>query len=348
MMDSCILEGQPLSKRSLRAIVESYKDGPQLMETIRQAQADQDFSTVFIKEHEGYAQLHGAHTSSVRTCHNLRQSKGGGELFLFIHGLGGTLEQFEPVLRELDQRNKSFLAFDLPGFGKSDEWDQYPMLDVAKSIDRLINELTNNQKFEKLNIIGHSMGCYLAVHFYLIFHKSWCISRLVLLAPPKPNVDQLSKSKYLIQFGLRTGFKFPWMFDIYRTRFDQSKGLSSSGIKQFFYRDGDVTDKYRKLWQFHNNVQIKSRSIFGYFLGWEEIDWNVLNKVLSDQDSKIKLLILCGEKDTITPEKYSREIYDLLSDVPSKEIITIPNCGHNLCFDSPEAVNQIFSDSILQ
>lgn len=346
MIKSCTLEGQPLSGRSLRAIVESYQDGPQLMESIRRAEADQDFSTVFIKEHEGYVQLDDSKGTSIRTCHNLKQAKNNSELFLFIHGLGGTLEQFEPLLRELDDKGKCFLAFDLPGFGKSDEWQQYSMADVVKSIDQLIHKLTNQQKPQTLTIIGHSMGCYLAVHFYKMFHEAYNIDKLVLLAPPNPNVHQLSKSKYLIQFCLRTGFKYPWMFDIYRTKFDQSKGLSSSGIKQFFYRDGDITNQYRKLWQFHNNVQIKSRSIFGYFLGWEEIDWTKLNKLLSLEGTKTSLVIFCGDKDTITPIKYSHEIYDLLHDVSAKKMITIEGCGHNLCFDAPEIMVEKFDSGV--
>lgn len=347
MMESCILEGQPLSKRSLRAIVESYEDGPQLMESIKRPEADQDFSTVFIKDHEGYVNLSGEKVFSLRTCHNLWQVEAGDELFLFIHGLGGTLEQFEPLLRELDLRGKRFLAFDLPGFGKSDEWDNYSMIDVVKSIAQLLHTLLDGKPISKLNITGHSMGCYLAIHFYLLFHETWPIRRLILLAPPKPDVDQLSKSKYLIQFGLRTGFRFPWMFDIYRTKFDQNKGLSSSGIKQFFHRDGDVTNHYRKLWQFHNNVQIKSRSIFGYFLGWQGIDWDRVKKTLSHEQCKTMLVIMCGDKDGITPLKCAHEIYDLLGDVPSKHFVTLRDCGHNVCFDSPEIVNEAFCTAAL-
>lgn len=342
---SCNLEGQPLSGRSLGAIVESYQDGSYLAESMKRSQADQDFKTRFIEENEAYMQFGGTERYFLRVCHNVRSPDRCDELFLFIHGLGGNLEQFEPLLRMLDGAGKKFAAMDLPGFGKSDEWDRYCMYDVVEAIREAVNKIVKTGVQGKLTIVGHSMGCYLAVHYYLKYHQD--VNRLVLLAPPKPSVDYLAKNRYWIQVGLHTGLKFPWLFDIYRERFDQCKGLKSSGIRQFFHREGDVTNTYRKLWQFHNNVQIKSRSIFGYFLGWREIDWSKLNDVLVKVGEQTSLVIMCGDQDEITPVRYSSHISDMLSGANSKRLVVIENCGHNLCFDYPEMVLREFYENVL-
>lgn len=341
----CALDDQPLSGRSLSAIVDFYKNGSYLVESMKRSQADQDFKTRFIEDHEAYIQLDGTSRYFLRVCHNLRDTEPCDELFLIVHGLGGNLEQFEPLMRLLDECGRKFLALDLPGFGKSDEWDRYSMSDVVEAIHQAREKIAKPNSYKRLTIVGHSMGCYLSIHYYLKYHED--ISKLVLLAPPKHNVDMLSKSRYWIQVGLSTGRRLPWLFDIYRERFDQCKGLMSSGIKQFFYREGDTTNYYRKLWQFHNNIQIKSRSIFGYFLGWEEIDWDKFNAALAQAGSSTSLAVICGEQDVITPVQYSIDITELLPDAENKKMIIVKDCGHNLCFDYPESFLREFYENIL-
>lgn len=344
---SLSLKNQPLSGRSLEAIVKAYEDGSSLMESIKRPEAYQDFRTKFIEENEAYVQIEEPERSFLRVCHNLRDSNDYDEVFLFIHGLGGTLEQFEPLMRVLDETGKKFLAVDLPGFGKSDQWDRYDMIDVVGGIHQALLKVTGSSGSHKLSIVGHSMGCYLSIHYFMKYHNINTISRIVLLGPPKPTIDRLAKDRYWTQIGLRTGLNFPWLFDIYRERFDQCRGLNSSGIKQFFYREGDLISTYRKLWQFHNNVQIKSRSIFGYFLGWRKIDWPKLNEMLSDEACRTSVIGMCGDNDSLTPVQCLIDTLELLPDLKAKKSIIIEDCGHNLCFDHPRPVVEKFCESVM-
>lgn len=337
VVKACSLDGQPLSGRSLAEIVATYKDCPDLLGKIQQPEAEQDFSTKFIKTHEDYIQLNSKGFQKLRVCHNLGEANDDENIFLLIHGLGGNLEQFEPLLKLIDENNKKFLCLDLPGFGKSDEWDKYPMIDVIDVIHEVVC-MFGGEHHRSLTIIGHSMGCYISLHFYQIYASIYLINKIILLSPPRRTVDQLAKNNYLIQLGLLAGYKLPWIFDLYRGWFDQYKGLASSGIKQFFYRHGDITNQYRKLWQFHNNVKIKSRSIFGYLLGWESIKWDKVCVELTDSKEETTVLIMCGDKDIVTPIEYSEGIYESLTGVVKKKLIVLIDCGHNVCFDNPEEV----------
>ncbi|RZA12947.1 MAG: alpha/beta fold hydrolase [Lysobacteraceae bacterium] len=47
-------------------------------------------------------------------------------------------------------------------------------------------------------------------------------------------------------------------------------------------------------------------------------------------------LVMCGENDVLTPPECSREIAGL---VPRAELILLPECGHMLTMEQPEAVN---------
>lgn len=333
----CFLEGQPVSERLLAAIVGEYDNGPTLSKAIKNIDAEKDFNTVFIADHSEYIDVKG---KKVRVCHNCQIFSQVQELYLFIHGLGGQLEQFEPLLRLVNAMGQRFLAIDLPGFGKSDEWDEYPMLKVVEAVEEIVIKF----HAAKIAVIGHSMGCYLASHFYQTYHRVNPINQIVFLSPPKRVLYELQRN--VIQWGIWVGYKLPWLFDFYRSWFDQSKGLASSGIRDFFSNDTISTSQtYRKLWQFHNNVQIKSRAIFGYLSGWKPIEWEKLKHILDTTPTK--LVVMCGDRDVVTPIHAAQEIVEYLPEHVEKILITIPNCGHHVCFDAPTETCRLFLYHVL-
>lgn len=336
---ACQLEGQPISERTLTSIVAAYKDGSTLSSSINLPGASKDFTTQFIASHQEYVSLG---KGKIRVCHNIGPETRENQVYLFVHGLGGNLEQFEPLLRLLDSDGRQFLALDLPGFGKSEEWEDYPMLQVVAAIKEVLTKL--GQAKEPIVLVGHSMGCYLAIHFYRMYHEQATIKQVILLSPPKKALTELQGS--MIQWGLWIGYKWPWLFDFYRSWFDQSKGLSSSGIEAFFSSGAVGTSTtYRKLWQFHNNVQIKSKSIFGYLLGWEPVPWDQIGETLAQKSTH--LLLMCGDMDSVTPCKDSQQILDSLPGTVDKRLVIIPHCGHNVCFDTPKETCTLFHNYVL-
>ena len=48
------------------------------------------------------------------------------------------------------------------------------------------------------------------------------------------------------------------------------------------------------------------------------------------------VLVLCGENDQLTPVDRSRE---LAAAIPGAELALLPQCGHMLTMEQPEAVN---------
>ncbi|CCF58463.1 hypothetical protein KAFR_0E03110 [Kazachstania africana CBS 2517] len=347
--NACDLEGQPLSGRSIHDIVQSYAGCTQLATVISVPNASEDFKTKFISKHEKYIDVNGI---KVRVCHNVDRID-SDSLFLCIPGLGGNLEQFEPLVRLIDASNKNFLAIDLPGFGKSEDYSNYSMTHIATLIDQMLETVIGTAPDNyKINVMGHSMGTHLALHFYELFNKKYTVEKLILVSPPKPQIDQLAKNRTFIQFGLRTLFKLPWVFDFYRVWLDQSKGLQSSGIKQYFHNTNENENEilcYRKLWQFHNNIQIKSKSLIGYLLGWEAINWEAIRNVLRKEGNKTSIFVFCGENDLVTSLKDGEAIVQMFESVKtSTTFVRIPECSHNICFDQPEKFCGLFLDKVLK
>ena len=328
------------------------------MKEVLQPENQADFRTTFITNFESYVKING---KKLRVCHNFQNGKfvnDGHPLHLFIHGLGGSLGQFEPLLRLTHLKGKKFLTLDLPGFGQSDELESYSMKSVIETIRSVVDLATGNQKSLgentqlKLILTGHSMGCYLCLHFFETYSKNYDIRKIALLSPPKPIMTSLSKRNYWTQWALWGVFKLPFIFDLYRNYFDQTRGLSSSGMKRFFFNNdpNDYDLRYRKLWQFHSNVQNKSRSVVGYLLGWDAINWEKVNTLVDKNDkqgSDLHVLVFLGKNDQVTLPEDVKQFYESFENKNNTKLIEIPNCSHTLCFDAPLVVCELFSENVL-
>jgi pimeloyl-ACP methyl ester carboxylesterase len=77
--------------------------------------------------------------------------------------------------------------------------------------------------------------------------------------------------------------------------------------------------------------------------------WVQQNRALSERpDARLHLgavrcptLVLCGDKDLLTPAVHSEEIASL---VPGAELHLLPRCGHMLTLEQPEEVNAVLRD----
>lgn len=317
----------PLSGLSVDQIVEKYSNNKDLSTAILKEPLD--FENSFLAEHERFLQVG---TTRLRTSHNIKHQHGEGPIYLFFHGLGGNLTQFEPLLRLLGELNEGFVAMDLPGFGLSEEQDGYQMLQVTQVIHDAFLQITDHRK---IILVGHSMGCHLVLHFATLFGLEFDIKDSVFLSPPAPTLPQLQKVS--TRLALSVLCRLPFLFDWYRSYFDQSKGLESSGIKQFFY-EGDC---YRKFWQFHYNVQIRSRSLVAYLRGWVPVDWPKVGVIPS-------AVVITGEKDPVTPLDNAKTFFHALEEhIRHTKFISIEDCSHNICFDQPEQVAKQFLEEVI-
>ena len=83
-------------------------------------------------------------------------------LIVFIHGLGGQINQFAPLLQYFGQV-ADVLSLDLPGCGKSPfvdkSWESYTTDALADLVVKVVEERRTGRK---VVLVGHSMGCMIA------------------------------------------------------------------------------------------------------------------------------------------------------------------------------------------
>ncbi|KUJ06409.1 fumarylacetoacetate hydrolase-like protein [Mollisia scopiformis] len=110
--------------------------------------------------------------------------KAGASPIIFIHGLGGSSENFKPLISKLNlSRHYSLHLLDLEGHGLSPTSATSVISISSYAAD--VYALAEHARIRQATIIAHSMGCLVA--FSLAIQHPEIVSKLILLGPtPSP------------------------------------------------------------------------------------------------------------------------------------------------------------------
>lgn len=101
---------------------------------------------------------------------------------VLLHGIGRSSAVWQYVADDLKDKPYHLLAFDLLGFGTSPkpDWLTYTIDDHANTV--ITAMLQYRQQKRPMTLVGHSMGCLIAVHIAKI--RPDLVDRLILYQPP--------------------------------------------------------------------------------------------------------------------------------------------------------------------
>jgi pimeloyl-ACP methyl ester carboxylesterase/protein-tyrosine phosphatase len=166
-------------------------------------------------------------------------------LLVFIHGLGGSIAQFNNILTSLVNVGPC-LAVDLPGCGLSEfaprSWDAYSHPALVELLSVVITDFCEQTQAQEVVLIGHSMGCSLAAS--LISESSSLATNvrdkaigLVAVCPKvsRPSVQEVKT------FGKLLSIPSP-MFDLWRA-WDRRGGVDSVSVERFVGPDAHPETK---------------------------------------------------------------------------------------------------------
>jgi pimeloyl-ACP methyl ester carboxylesterase/protein-tyrosine phosphatase len=172
---------------------------------------------------------------------------------VFIHGLGGSIAQFHPLLKSI-VNNASCLALDLPGNGLSSfepkSWDAYTTEALVELLAVVIEDYREKDTGQGVVLIGHSMGCSLAALLASKTspHVQVLADHVVGLVGICPIADPPTESQ------VATFRKLLWIpnliFDTWR-RWDRRGGLESTSVRRFVGADAD--EETKRLQERFNN-----------------------------------------------------------------------------------------------
>jgi pimeloyl-ACP methyl ester carboxylesterase len=233
-------------------------------------------------------------------------------LLVFIHGLGGSVAQFNPILLSLSNL-ASCLAIDLPGCGLSSfepkAWEAYTSDALVQLLAVVIEAHRAVDEGQQVILVGHSMGCSLAAllaspsstHAHLLSDK---VAGLIAICPKAdPPTRQQTKT-----LGRATSMPVA-LFDLIR-KWDRRGGTESASVLRM--TGADAEEETKKL-QLRFNKQSRTAV-------WQRMAWGMCPSSSSEglpgretwAGLKIPLFLAGGEADHVTPVSNVRRIVEFL------------------------------------
>ncbi|KAF2093708.1 hypothetical protein NA57DRAFT_48024, partial [Rhizodiscina lignyota] len=229
-------------------------------------------------------------------------------LIVFIHGLGGSVAQFHPLLTSL-VNVAPCLAIDLPGCGCSAfepaDWEAYKLENLAALVATAIDRYREDSLGQEVVLIGHSMGCSLSVllaspnnPLSTVQNLSKHVLGLVAICPraDAPSPREVKAFKKLLSIPGP-------IFNLWR-QWDRRGGTESASVKRFVgpnaeegvkrlqvrFNEQSRTPVWRRMARGMLPQYSKSGQANGGLPGRET--WSAL---------QVPILLMAGESDHITP-----------------------------------------------
>ncbi|KAI1384859.1 uncharacterized protein F4822DRAFT_438523 [Hypoxylon trugodes] len=236
-------------------------------------------------------------------------------LLVFIHGLGGSIAQFHPLLTSL-VNSASCLAIDLPGCGLSQfapsTWDAYTTDALTDLLETVIEGY--REKDQGLVLVAHSMGTAIAARiankqsaYYLRppSHVMGLVAICPVAGPPPPGLVR----------NFRMLLSLPdFIFNLWRA-WDRWGGPESASVKRFVGPGADL--EARQLQDRYNN---QSKTPVFRRMAWGSLPTHYVDGKPADgmfgeptwAGLDIPVYLIGGEFDTVTPPKEIEKIRSIL------------------------------------
>lgn len=232
----------------------------------------------------------------------VQEREAGRYPLVLIHGAGGSHLHWPAEIRRLP--GHTVYAIDLPGHGKSEGLAQHAVDGFATHLLAFLNAL----RIAKAVLVGHSMGG--AISLYNAIHHSERMAGLVLVGSGArlrvlPEILENSAS----------AMTYP---NVVEMIIHQSYGPTAAPRLLELGRQG--------------LLDTRPTVLHGDYLACDRFD--VMDQV---ENISAPTLILCGTEDNMTPPRYAQY---LANKIPNASLTLIPEAGHMLMLEQPEAVAQ--------
>ena len=221
--------------------------------------------------------------------------KGSGKPFVYLHGLGGSIEAIKAIYKDID--NVQLILIDQQGHGKSTMQNHdYNFKTLAKDVIDVMDEL----KIETFMLGGISMGAAVSLRLAIDYPKR--VSKLILIRNAWSNKPMKQEhvdlyglcAKYLLKNDL-LGFEKTKQFNLFKATSKNSAGSFRS------YFNDTASLKYPSKFSILPKLSI--------FEDWTKIE-----------DLEVSTLIINNDHDPIHASEYGKEISNHLKHVVYKEI----------------------------
>jgi len=235
--------------------------------------------------------------------------RGSGCPVVFIHGLGGTLNVWEPQIRMLETCFKT-IRYDLRGSGRHPASEPLSMEVWIDDLGQLLDEL----EVERAHFVGHSLGTLIVQHFVASFPQR--AGSLALLgvnrSPPEARRASVrQRAEDVREYGVAAIVDS--LIDSALSPFTRErKPVTIAAIREMIC--GQDVDGY--AWTCEAMAASRRPDLAG-FSG--------------------RLLLISGADDNVSPVQISRA---MAREYPTAELRVLSECGHWIQLEQAESVNE--------
>lgn len=242
--------------------------------------------------------------------------KGDGEVILFLHGVGGGAYSWMPQINSFSM-NYLAAAWNMPGYGKSPLFGAMTFPALADALEALLDD----RGWEKVHLVGHSMGGMVAQEFAVDRQDRLLSLTLSATSPAFGKPDGEFQKKF-VDARLAPLADGATMADLATELVEtmMSKDADPHGRQLAFDCMADVAaDTYRAAVECI--VTFEQRA-------------NLPN-------IGIPTLVLAGETDTNAPAPMMEK---MAAKIPGARYVCLPELGHLANLEDPQAFDAALSD----
>jgi len=256
---------------------------------------------------------------------------GSGSPFLVMHGgLGVDHSYFRPFLDPLGDIFQ-LIYYDHRGHGQS-ERSAIDTLTFEQLADDA-NILREKLGYEKIGVIGHSAGGFVALHYALRHQKH--LSNLILL-DTAPAFDHMEEIMAIVQQRnpppeIIAAFNAPTASSERELK-DQLLTMHPLYFSEFTPELEDMTTKVIEKMKLVPELQVRSDMLLQTY-----------NVSLQLKKIKVPTLILVGKDDFICPPSQAQRMHER---IPDSELFIFEKCGHYPFLEVPDVFFRVVREWI--
>jgi len=232
---------------------------------------------------------------------------GNGPPVVFLHGAGGSARLWGNQFQAFRDLSRCYFL-DLPGHGASPPIPNITIESYAAAVSDFLAELD-----EPAILVGHSMGGAIALEVALTTRTN--LRGLVLAGAG----CRLPVSQKLLS-GLNSDYE----------------STADSIIRYCFSKNADPELLVRARAEMRNTSPEIVRADFNACTAFD--------RCADAGNVRIPTLIVCGEKDIMTPPAFSQQLHSV---IPDSRLEVVPRGSHMLMLEFPNEFNDILSGEVV-
>lgn len=257
------------------------------------------------------------------------EEAGSGSPIVFVHEFAGDLRSWEPQLRQFARRHHC-IAYNARGFEPSDVPPTPGSYSQARAADD-IAAILDHFGFASAHIVGLSMGGFATLHFGLRHHaraRSLCIGGCGYGAEPGKRDRFRAEADVISAAITEQGM----------AKFAETYAYGPSRV-QFENKDPRGFAEFKRILGEHSSLGSANTQI-----GVQKERPSLYDLVEEMKGITVPTLILTGDEDwpCLAPGILMKQT------IPNSALAVIPNAGHAINLEEPDAYNRLVGDFLAQ